>query len=90
MSKVKEFYDAMAKDEAMQGRAKKAVGDQRADKDAAVAKLVDFAGKEGYSFTADEMKEYLSAQKKSGEIGDDVLGKVAGGWFWDLWEWIFD
>jgi predicted ribosomally synthesized peptide with nif11-like leader len=71
MSKVKEFYEALSKDEAMQERAKglKAAGETTAEAEAVVA----FAKAEGYAFTAGELQDYGK------ELSDEKLAAVAGG-----------
>jgi predicted ribosomally synthesized peptide with nif11-like leader len=73
MSKVKEFYEALSKDEAMQERAKglKAVGETTAE--AAAEAVVAFAKSEGYAFTAEELKDF------SKELSEQELAAVAGG-----------
>jgi predicted ribosomally synthesized peptide with nif11-like leader len=80
MSKVREFYEALSKDEAMQERAKgmKAAGETTAE--AAVEATITFAQAEGYSFTAEELKDYGKELKDYGkELSDEELAAVAGG-----------
>jgi predicted ribosomally synthesized peptide with nif11-like leader len=73
MSKVTEFYEALAKDEAMQERAKglSVVGETTVE--SAAEAVVAFAKGEGYSFTAGELKD------SSKELSDEELAAVAGG-----------
>jgi predicted ribosomally synthesized peptide with nif11-like leader len=73
MGKVKEFYEALAKDEAMQERVKglKAAGETTAE--AATEAVIAFAKSEGYAFTAGELKDF------SKELSDEDLAAVAGG-----------
>jgi hypothetical protein len=77
MDNVKKFYEALAKDTAMQERAKPLFGEKPEIDDAALDALVEFAAKEGYSFTADEARAYI--KEDSGELSDDQLEAVAGG-----------
>jgi predicted ribosomally synthesized peptide with nif11-like leader len=61
MSKVTEFYEAFSKDEAMQKRATEAI--------------VAFAKGEGYTFTVDEVNDFIDSK----ELSEDNLKAVAGG-----------
>jgi hypothetical protein len=76
MSKVTEFYEAFSKDEAMQERANilKGSGAGGGGEIAAEA-IVAFAKEEGYSFTAEELKDFINSK----ELSDDDLKAVAGG-----------
>jgi predicted ribosomally synthesized peptide with nif11-like leader len=73
MSKVREFYEALSKDEAMQERAKGLKAAAETTEEAAVEAVVAFAQAEGYAFTAGELKD---ARK---ELSDEELAAVAGG-----------
>lgn len=81
MENVQKFYEALTKDKEMQKRAQKMNVTKPADEDAALAEIIAFAEKEGYSITASDVKEYISFRKtkKMGEISDDELDNVAGG-----------
>jgi predicted ribosomally synthesized peptide with nif11-like leader len=70
---VREFYEALSKDEAMQERAKglKAAGETTAE--AAAEATVAFAKSEGYEFTAGELKDFGK------ELSDEELAAAAGG-----------
>jgi predicted ribosomally synthesized peptide with nif11-like leader len=74
MSKVRAFYEALSKDEAMQERAKglKVTGETTAE--AAAEAVIAFAQAEGYAFTAEELKD------SSKELSDEELVAVAGGY----------
>jgi predicted ribosomally synthesized peptide with nif11-like leader len=75
MSKVTEFYEAFSKDEAMQKRANALISaGERGGKIAAEA-IVAFAKKEGYSFTEDELKDFINSKK----LSEEDLKAVAGG-----------
>jgi len=78
MDNVKKFYEALAKDEAMQKRAKALNEHKPADEAAVRDTLIAFAAKEGYAFTADEAQAYI-AESAKGELNDEQLEAVAGG-----------
>jgi predicted ribosomally synthesized peptide with nif11-like leader len=71
MSKVNEFYKAMADDAALRERANAVTANPTAED------IVSFAKKEGYDFTAGELAEYQEAAV--GELEDGELENVAGG-----------
>jgi predicted ribosomally synthesized peptide with nif11-like leader len=73
MSKVKEFYEALSKDEAMQERAKGLSVTAETTEEAAAEAALAFAKAEGYAFTAGELKDF------SKELSDEELAAVAGG-----------
>jgi hypothetical protein len=76
MENVKKFYEALAKDEAMKSRANALNAKYKGKKPSAAEVLAEtaaFAKTEGYEFTADELKAYLS------ELSDESLENVAGG-----------
>jgi predicted ribosomally synthesized peptide with nif11-like leader len=75
MENAKKFYEALARDTAMQERAKKLIDEKQkqANDEAAQAAIVNFAAKEGYSCTAAELMDY------SRELSEDSLSEVAGG-----------
>jgi predicted ribosomally synthesized peptide with nif11-like leader len=78
MGKAREFYEALAKDEAMQERAKglkvTAETTGEAAVEAAIEAAVAFAQSEGYTFTPGELKDF------SKELSDQELAAVAGGY----------
>jgi predicted ribosomally synthesized peptide with nif11-like leader len=73
MDKVREFYEALLKDEAMQERGKglKVTGETTVE--TATEAIIAFAKSEGYTFTAGELKD------ASKELSDQELAAVAGG-----------
>jgi predicted ribosomally synthesized peptide with nif11-like leader len=75
MSKAREFYEALSKDEAMQERAKGLTAEttEEAAVEAAIEAAIAFAKSEGYEFTAGELKDF------SKELSDQELAAVAGG-----------
>jgi hypothetical protein len=83
MGNVKDFYDAMAKDEAMRKRAEslneKFKGKQPSDEEAK-KELIAFAKAEGYGFTKEEYKAFAEKPKK---MPEDDLKAVAGGGYND-------
>jgi predicted ribosomally synthesized peptide with nif11-like leader len=88
MSKVTEFYEAFSKDEAMQKRANALKGSGEVSGKSKTEAIIAFAKKEGYTFTAEEFKDFLDSK----ELSDDDLKSVAGGYTPDNWydekEWI--
>ena len=78
MQKVKEFYEALAKDREMQERAQTMDSEKAVSEDDALAAVLQFAGKEGYDFTAEELKEYTEGQKAV-QLTDEELEQVAAG-----------
>jgi len=84
MDKVIEFFDALAKDDAMKERAlmanEKYADIELPDEAAAAADIVAFAQAEGYSFTADDFKAYMEkTESEPREVSDEELAAVAGG-----------
>jgi predicted ribosomally synthesized peptide with nif11-like leader len=75
MSKVTEFYEAYSKDEAMQERANVLKGSGEEGGKIAAEAIVAFAKEEGYSFTEEELKDFINSK----ELSDDDLKAVAGG-----------
>jgi predicted ribosomally synthesized peptide with nif11-like leader len=73
MSKVREFYEALSKDEAMQERAKGLKAADETTAEAVAEAVVAFAKSEGYAFTAGELKDF------SKELSDQELAAAAGG-----------
>jgi predicted ribosomally synthesized peptide with nif11-like leader len=83
MSKAREFYEALSKNEAMQERAKGLKAADETTAEAAAEVVIAFAKSEGYAFTAEELKDFskeLSDQELSNqELSDEELAAVAGG-----------
>jgi predicted ribosomally synthesized peptide with nif11-like leader len=83
MGKVTEFYEALSKDEAMRERANALKGSGGEGGKIAAEAIVAFAKKEGYTFTEEELKDFMDSK----ELSDDDLKAVAGGkiypWYWD-------
>jgi predicted ribosomally synthesized peptide with nif11-like leader len=75
MSTITEFYEALSTDEAMQERAK-ALGcaDETSKRDAAEA-VIAFAEGEGYTFSAEELQDFVNSK----ELSADELEAVAAG-----------
>ncbi len=78
MEQIKAFYEALAKDQAMQERAKELKGGSQEENAAAI---VAFAAKEGYAFSAEELTAYIEGEQKNreGALSDSDLEGVAGG-----------
>jgi len=85
---IKLFYEALAKDKALQEKAK-AIGKkyegQKTDDDKVKEiyqqELVPLARQAGYEFTLAELKEYAQESQKPGmrEVSEEELAGVAGG-----------
>ena len=75
---VKAFYDAVTKDQDFQ-KDLQAISGKISSKDEAVKKLIAFAGRKGYQFTAADLEafEEIHAQKLSA----DDLEKVSAAGF---------
>lgn len=77
MSNMKELYEKVAADSALQAKFNEIMSAAEKDgKESTEAKLIAFAKEAGYAVTADEMKAYLERQ---GELTDSELDLVAGG-----------
>ena len=79
MGDIKKFYDALASDEALRGRAtalSAKYGDETPGKAAVAADLVSFAKAEGYDFSEKELADYANQPYP---LGDDELDAVSGG-----------
>ena len=79
MSEVKRFADALNANWALRAEAEKYEADANPD-ETPLARAVAFAGREGYSFTIDEAREYA---KEMGEelglsVSDSDLDRVTG------------
>ena len=78
MSNVKNFYEALAKDKEMQERAKELNSKQFKNEDDKIATIVEFANKEGYEMTAQDIKDYMKEHSNM-DLSDDMLESVTGG-----------
>lgn len=83
MSKMKELYEKVASDSALQAKfseiMKKA---EEKGSDATAESLVAFAKEEGYEVGSEEITKFfaeLSEKSKGGELSDMELDSVAGG-----------
>jgi hypothetical protein len=82
--KVKEFYEALAKDKAMQERAEAVFAkhkDSQPDEDAAWSDLAGFAQAEGFEVTAEELAAYKKEHGR--QLTDEELATVAAGTLMD-------
>ena len=85
MENVKKFYDELASSDALKEKAanlnEKYIGAEKADQEAITADIIAFAASEGYSFTAEELADYVETAMKSApqELSQDELEAVAGG-----------
>ena len=79
MSKIAEFYAKVIADEALRNKATELIDGKTVDElgDDEIAKLVEFAGEEGYAVTAAEVKEYLASGVR--DLSDEAMDAVAGG-----------
>lgn len=78
MENVKRFYEALARDREMQERAKAQNDKTPVSEDAVLAATVEFAKREGYDITAEEIREYLKTNASS-ELSDNEMAAVTGG-----------
>ena len=82
MSQMKELYDKVSKDAALQEQFSHIVKEaEQAGEQATEEKLLAFAKGAGYDVSLDEMKEFLMAliEKQPGELSELELDMVAGG-----------
>jgi predicted ribosomally synthesized peptide with nif11-like leader len=80
MDKVKEFYQALAKDEKLQ-KAAMALNAKAKDgmtEDETLKLMIEFASANGYDITPNEIKTYLG-KENAADLSDDALEEVAGG-----------
>ena len=79
MSKIAEFYAKVIADEALRNKATELIAGKTVDElgDDELAKLVKFAGEEGYAVTVAEVKEYLASGVR--DLSDEAMDAVAGG-----------
>ena len=85
MENVKKFYETLANSETLKEKAaklnEKYNETEKADEEAIIADIIAFAASEGYSFTAEELADYVETAMKSApqELSQDELEAVAGG-----------
>jgi predicted ribosomally synthesized peptide with nif11-like leader len=87
MAQMKELYEKVAKDSALQAKLNEILENtQEMGQTATGEKLVAFAKSVGYDITLEEMTIFFEelAEKKEGEISDAELDMVAGGKKGDL------
>jgi predicted ribosomally synthesized peptide with nif11-like leader len=82
MEKMKELYDKVAKDSALQIKfAEIMKAAEKAGSEETEIKLVAFAKEEGYELTIDEIRDFFSKlePRKEGTLSEEELDLVAGG-----------
>ena len=82
MEKMKELYEKVAKDAALQAKLNGILKNaEQAGEAATGEKLTAFAKEAGYEVCFDEAKEFFKelAEKKEGELSESELDMVAGG-----------
>jgi predicted ribosomally synthesized peptide with nif11-like leader len=82
MDKIKELYEKVAKDSALQAKFNAIVSDaENEGQEATEAKLVAFAKDAGYEVSVVEMQEFFKAlsEEPEGVLSDMELDMVAGG-----------
>lgn len=81
MDKMKELYEKVAKDTALQAKLNAILKDaERAGEAATGEKLISFAKEAGFDATLAEMKEFFKKlAEKGGELSESELDMVAGG-----------
>ena len=82
MEKMKELYEKVAKDAALQAKLNAILKDaEQAGEAATGEKLTAFAKEAGFDATLAEMQEFFKklAEKKEGELSESELDMVAGG-----------
>ncbi len=79
MSKVAEFYAKVIADEKLRSEAVALLGEKAPQEftEEELAKLSEFAGRNGYELTVAEIREYLAAEVK--DLSDEAMDAVAGG-----------
>ena len=87
---VTRFYNDMVNDKDLQQKAAdlgQKYGDVKPDEAEIVAEIVKLAQASNYSFTVEEVKEYMEIHKSRG-LSDDELEAVAGGSAGTVgWDW---
>jgi predicted ribosomally synthesized peptide with nif11-like leader len=82
MDKMRELYEKVAKDSALQVKFNAIISDaQKAGEAATGEKLAAFAKEAGFDATFEEMKDFFKelSEKGKGELSDTELDMVAGG-----------
>lgn len=82
MPNMKELYEKVAADSALQEKFKEIMGSAEKDgKEATEAKLTAFAKEAGYAVTTAEMTEFFKqmSDEQIGELSDSDMDMVAGG-----------
>lgn len=82
MSQMKELYDKVSKDTALQLKFNQILAEaEETGKDAAAEKLLTFAQEAGFSVNVNEMMEFFQTlqEQPEGELSDLELDMVAGG-----------
>jgi predicted ribosomally synthesized peptide with nif11-like leader len=81
MSKMKELYEKVAKDSALQAKFAEIMKEAAEAGEATKEKLIAFAKEAGYEVSFDEAQEFFKAlsEKKEGDLSDADLDMVAGG-----------
>lgn len=82
MSQMKELYEKVSKDNAMQEKFQQILKEtEQAGQEATAEKLVGFARDAGFEINMQEMQEFFQeyTAKKEGELSDMELDMVAGG-----------
>ena len=82
MSKMKELYLKVSKDETLQEKVTTIMKDaEKAGEEATTEKLIAFAKDAGYDIKADEMQSFFKelAEKDNGELSESEMDMVAGG-----------
>lgn len=82
MSKMKELYEKVAADSALQAKFAAIMKDTKAAGEAAAKeRLTAFAKEAGYDITMEEMQEFFKGltESKEGALSDTELDQVAGG-----------
>ena len=82
MDNMKELYEKVAKDEALQAKLNAILKDaEQAGEAATKDKLAAFAKEAGFDVTLDEMQDFFKkmVERKEGELSEMELDMVAGG-----------
>lgn len=82
MEKMKELYEKVAKDNALQTKFAEIMKDaEKTDEAATEGKLAAFAKEAGYEIGLDEMRTFFKelSEKERGQLADYELDMVAGG-----------
>jgi predicted ribosomally synthesized peptide with nif11-like leader len=74
MGNVSEFYEALASDEAMRGRAKALRGVDGTDEQAEA--VVAFAKGEGYTFSTEELKDFVASKEPEAMAGAQAAARA--------------